>query len=95
VSDTDNYQTKDLPFIRNVGVMEHIYADMLIINLKSLSYKSDFIIKEDHQNSGMQVDDGDLPVFNLSTIAKATNNFTIINKIGEGGFGPVYKVICL
>jgi serine/threonine protein kinase len=55
----------------------------------------DFSIKEDHQNSGMQVDDGDLPVFNLSTIAKATNNFTIINKIGEGGFGPVYKVICL
>ncbi|WJX73453.1 hypothetical protein P8452_57232 [Trifolium repens] len=60
---------------------------------KSSTYVKDFIIKEDHQNSGMQVDDGDLPVFNLSTIAKATNNFTIINKIGEGGFGPVYKGI--
>ncbi|GAU26338.1 hypothetical protein TSUD_101710 [Trifolium subterraneum] len=64
---------------------------------KSSTYvkdKSDFSIKEDRQNSGMQqVDDGDLPVFNLSTIAKATNNFTISNKIGEGGFGPVYKGI--
>ncbi|XP_004487639.1 G-type lectin S-receptor-like serine/threonine-protein kinase At4g27290 isoform X2 [Cicer arietinum] len=54
--------------------------------------KSEFIINED-QYSGMQVDDGDLPVFNLSTIAKATNNFTVNNKIGEGGFGPVYRGI--
>ncbi|KHM99306.1 G-type lectin S-receptor-like serine/threonine-protein kinase SD1-1, partial [Glycine soja] len=41
---------------------------------------------------GMQVDDMDLPVFDLSTIAKATSNFTIKNKIGEGGFGPVYRI---
>lgn len=71
---------------------------MLITNLKSPTYtlsdKPDFSIRED-QNSGMQVDDMDLPVFNLSTIAKATNNFTTNNKIGEGGFGPVYRVICL
>ncbi|KAG5063715.1 hypothetical protein JHK85_004898 [Glycine max] len=40
---------------------------------------------------GMQVDDMDLPVFDLSTIAKATSNFTIKNKIGEGGFGSVYR----
>ncbi|KAK7279501.1 hypothetical protein RJT34_24554 [Clitoria ternatea] len=38
----------------------------------------------------MQVDDMDLPVYEVSTIAKATSNFTIKNKIGEGGFGPVY-----
>uniref|UniRef100_A0A2N9HTB4 non-specific serine/threonine protein kinase n=1 Tax=Fagus sylvatica TaxID=28930 RepID=A0A2N9HTB4_FAGSY len=29
----------------------------------------------------------------LSTIASATNNFAINNKLGEGGFGPVYKGI--
>ncbi|XP_020237974.1 G-type lectin S-receptor-like serine/threonine-protein kinase At4g27290 [Cajanus cajan] len=52
----------------------------------------DFSIKAD-KNSGMQVDDMDLPVFDLSTIAKATSNFTTKNKIGEGGFGPVYRVI--
>ncbi|XP_061375151.1 G-type lectin S-receptor-like serine/threonine-protein kinase SD1-1 isoform X2 [Gastrolobium bilobum] len=52
--------------------------------------KLDFNIKEE-QNSRMQVDDMDLPVFDLSTIAKATSNFTIKNKIGEGGFGPVYR----
>jgi len=43
----------------------------------------------------MEVGDMDLPVFDLSTIAKATNNFTLKNKIGEGGFGSVYRVICL
>ncbi|KAI3809980.1 hypothetical protein L1987_19585 [Smallanthus sonchifolius] len=36
-------------------------------------------------------EDLELPVFGLSTIHKATNNFSINNKLGEGGFGPVYK----
>ncbi|KAK2369713.1 G-type lectin S-receptor serine/threonine-protein kinase [Trifolium repens] len=36
-------------------------------------------------------DDIDIPIFDLSTIANATNNFCIDNKLGQGGFGPVYK----
>uniref|UniRef100_A0A2P2MSF5 non-specific serine/threonine protein kinase n=1 Tax=Rhizophora mucronata TaxID=61149 RepID=A0A2P2MSF5_RHIMU len=36
-------------------------------------------------------EDLELPTMELSTIAKATNNFSIDNKLGEGGFGPVYK----
>ncbi|XP_047336088.1 G-type lectin S-receptor-like serine/threonine-protein kinase RKS1 [Impatiens glandulifera] len=31
------------------------------------------------------------PFFELSTIVAATNNFSISNKLGEGGFGTVYK----
>ena len=38
------------------------------------------------------VEDVELPSFSLDTIAIATNNFSSSNKIGEGGFGPVYKV---
>lgn len=30
--------------------------------------------------------------FTLRQIKAATNNFDVANKIGEGGFGPVYKV---
>ncbi|KAK6268945.1 hypothetical protein QUC31_013105 [Theobroma cacao] len=30
--------------------------------------------------------------FDLSTVEAATNNFAEVNKIGEGGFGSVYKV---
>ncbi|KAK9229112.1 hypothetical protein WN944_022069 [Citrus x changshan-huyou] len=33
----------------------------------------------------------DLKIFDFQTIVAATNNFSLINKIGEGGFGPVYK----
>ncbi|WJX93841.1 hypothetical protein P8452_75329 [Trifolium repens] len=36
-------------------------------------------------------DDLDLPLLAYSTLVTATNNFSIKNKIGEGGFGPVYK----
>ncbi|XP_069153510.1 G-type lectin S-receptor-like serine/threonine-protein kinase At4g27290 [Solanum lycopersicum] len=36
-------------------------------------------------------EDFELPLIPLSTITRATNNFSVNNKIGEGGFGPVYK----
>ncbi|KAL3503317.1 hypothetical protein ACH5RR_037766 [Cinchona calisaya] len=35
--------------------------------------------------------DLELPIFELSIIIEATNNFSINNKLGQGGFGPVYK----
>ncbi|KAL7123321.1 hypothetical protein ACP275_01G099200 [Erythranthe tilingii] len=35
--------------------------------------------------------DLELPLFDLSTISKATESFSLNNKLGEGGFGPVYK----
>ncbi|KAK9056999.1 hypothetical protein SSX86_024365 [Deinandra increscens subsp. villosa] len=38
-------------------------------------------------------EDLELPLFGMSTILKATNNFSINNKLGEGGYGPVYKGI--
>ncbi|KAL6283761.1 hypothetical protein ACE6H2_014690 [Prunus campanulata] len=36
-------------------------------------------------------EDWELPLFDFKTIATATNNFSHTNKLGEGGFGPVYK----
>ncbi|KAG5140359.1 hypothetical protein JHK84_034127 [Glycine max] len=36
-------------------------------------------------------EDVDLPVFSLSVLANVTENFSTKNKLGEGGFGPVYK----
>ncbi|KAK9084978.1 hypothetical protein Sjap_025389 [Stephania japonica] len=33
----------------------------------------------------------DLPIFDLDSMMLATENFSLANKLGSGGFGPVYK----
>ncbi|KAJ0983487.1 hypothetical protein J5N97_011742 [Dioscorea zingiberensis] len=38
-----------------------------------------------------QGNDLELPLLDLNTVALATNNFCRANKLGEGGFGPVFK----
>ncbi|THG23483.1 hypothetical protein TEA_008414 [Camellia sinensis var. sinensis] len=43
----------------------------------------------DKSNNGRE--DYELPLFTLSSIQIATSYFSVANKIGEGGFGHVYK----
>ena len=46
-----------------------------------------------HSNGqGSSNQDCDLPSFDVETIQGATGNFSVYNKIGQGGFGPVYMV---
>ncbi|KAJ9539948.1 hypothetical protein OSB04_026454 [Centaurea solstitialis] len=45
----------------------------------------------DKKYSEAEKDDLDLNFISLSKVVKATNNFSIDNKLGQGGFGPVYK----
>ncbi|KAK4759198.1 hypothetical protein SAY87_022329 [Trapa incisa] len=47
--------------------------------------------KRDHSCESSNNDELDLPLFHLNSIAQATNNFSDENKIGQGGFGCVYK----
>ncbi|XP_059437344.1 receptor-like serine/threonine-protein kinase SD1-6 [Corylus avellana] len=35
--------------------------------------------------------DAELPLFSYESVLAATNNLSAVNKLGEGGFGPVYK----
>nr|XP_025611959.1 uncharacterized protein LOC112705341 [Arachis hypogaea] len=44
-------------------------------------------------NDDQHEEDIDLPLFDISTIASATNNFSSDNILGQGGFGLVYKGI--
>ncbi|MED6167516.1 hypothetical protein PIB30_003488 [Stylosanthes scabra] len=43
------------------------------------------------QLNGYEEGDIELPFLDLSRIVEATDNFSMENKLGEGGFGPVYK----
>ena len=55
----------------------------------SAAYLGDSSIRKEYDESQTSTD---LPLFDLSTIAAATSNFSTANKLGEGGFGAVYKV---
>jgi hypothetical protein len=35
----------------------------------------------------------ELPLFSLESLTAATDGFDLSNKLGQGGFGPVYKVM--
>jgi hypothetical protein len=37
----------------------------------------------------------DVPYFDLESILAATDSFSNANKLGEGGYGPVCKVISI
>ncbi|KAL6282135.1 hypothetical protein ACE6H2_013064 [Prunus campanulata] len=47
------------------------------------------------QNVGSEISSVESLQFDLHTIEAATENFSDQNKLGEGGFGEVYKVVIL
>ncbi|KAJ4748422.1 Serine/threonine-protein kinase [Rhynchospora pubera] len=51
--------------------------------------KQDTMEKSLAQNDSLK--DADLPVFDMNTLLQATDNFSISNVVGQGGFGIVYK----
>ena len=57
-----------------------------------LSGNTDDNREMDENGEGSGKDDSGLTMYDLKTIASATDNFSGKNKLGEGGFGPVYKV---
>ncbi|GLT31627.1 hypothetical protein SLA2020_063530 [Shorea laevis] len=48
-------------------------------------------IKKLRKQRGGKNEEVELPRFDLTTIVKATDNFSRNNMLGQGGFGPVYK----
>ncbi|XP_031281345.1 G-type lectin S-receptor-like serine/threonine-protein kinase SD1-1 [Pistacia vera] len=46
---------------------------------------------ENNMEMHQEREDLELPMFELAIITKATNNFSLSNKLGEGGFGAVYQ----
>ncbi|KAL8107841.1 hypothetical protein AgCh_024303 [Apium graveolens] len=57
---------------------------------KSSSVNSDHVAAVDSMRDGANKE-LEFPKFRFSSISDATNKFSDVNKLGEGGFGPVYK----
>jgi hypothetical protein len=55
----------------------------------------DAINEEMNTNNNMKKKEKDfeLPLFSYVSVLAVTNNFSTVNKLGEGGYGPVYKVL--
>ncbi|XP_057764685.1 G-type lectin S-receptor-like serine/threonine-protein kinase At4g27290 [Salvia miltiorrhiza] len=86
--------------IASVTVVAFLVLLALIIWLlirKRLAKKKAAMAEQQHdypkqdENASMGDEDVALPLIDFLTISTATNEFSFANKIGEGGFGPVYK----
>eukprot|EP00261_Vitis_vinifera_P031581 XP_019072824.1 PREDICTED: G-type lectin S-receptor-like serine/threonine-protein kinase At4g27290 isoform X4 [Vitis vinifera] len=58
---------------------------------KKLKRKGTMLYNLEGSQTNERQEDLDLPLFDLTTICNATNNFSIDNKLGQEGFGSVYK----
>ncbi|KAK6133321.1 hypothetical protein DH2020_032984 [Rehmannia glutinosa] len=54
---------------------------------KSISDSSEIVLRSDMDKVKIE----ELPLYSFEMLATATNNFDLSNKLGMGGFGPVYK----
>lgn len=85
-------------YIFMMGLLEYATTKS-VINLSAFDWSICIVTGESLNNpyrdfiEETQEEDLELPLFSLETVSAATNEFSFENKIGQGGFGPVYKVI--
>ncbi|KAJ9182791.1 hypothetical protein P3X46_006744 [Hevea brasiliensis] len=85
---------------KQIGIIvtSAILVGMLVVGIivciqrrkKSMQGMANGIHMNDNENNE-GTEDMELLTFDITTITKATNNFSRDNKLGQGGFGPVYK----
>ena len=71
-------------------IMAYLICSCISVILLIILHKTDS--NETTSQNGGQEEDLELPLFSICTITTATDNFSLNNKLGEGGFGPVYRV---
>ncbi|KAK7271446.1 hypothetical protein RJT34_27366 [Clitoria ternatea] len=81
-----------------VGALAGVAIFIILLGLATFTYMKRKklakrgVLKIFHWKYKREKEDVELStIFVFSTISSATNHFSDINKLGEGGFGPVYK----
>lgn len=64
---------------------------MLLLDL-SINIESSSELTESSWHGDSRRGEVKMPMFSFASVSTATDNFSDANKLGEGGFGPVYKV---
>ncbi|XP_027158772.1 receptor-like serine/threonine-protein kinase SD1-7 isoform X2 [Coffea eugenioides] len=67
------------------------HQNLFLLDLSSNRAKDNNGATAKDSRGEVKIESIGLPVFSFSSIVAVTNNFSSENKLGEGGFGPVYK----
>lgn len=65
---------------------------MLTVTRRSEELSAEFLGVDELTSEGKQGTGPHLPLFSFTFVELATDYFANKNKLGQGGFGPVYKV---
>ncbi|XP_027908942.1 G-type lectin S-receptor-like serine/threonine-protein kinase At4g27290 isoform X1 [Vigna unguiculata] len=87
--DHGNDKKNMVGIIVGVTIFGFIITCVCILGIKNPEAARKFCNK--HYKNMQRREVIDLPTFDFSVLASATGNFSTENKLGEGGFGPVYK----
>ncbi|TYI96498.1 hypothetical protein E1A91_D01G077200v1, partial [Gossypium mustelinum] len=69
--------------------------DLLKFDLEMSLQADDTDLNEANKPGAHRKNKWKLQLFSFASVSAATDNFSVANKLGEGGFGPVYKGVLL
>ncbi|KAK9989082.1 hypothetical protein SO802_029321 [Lithocarpus litseifolius] len=69
--------------------------DLVLLDLGMTIKSENSELLEENKCGDIRKKEVKMPLFSFTSVSAATDNFSDANKLGEGGFGPVYKGILL